>query len=694
MSLKEINIIDPGYEKLFGERLNELKKGKGSIVCVSGETGFGKTHLLNYFRLLVDTGSKPSPTSVSVQCDAPIGTFKIGNLQPMLPFSRAIEKILARTKEEKSAEKKFAKSIGMTILATLPIAGEVFYAVKELSRDWRQYKKDKSSLSFGKINTVTGEYYDSIVAFAENLPVIILIDDIHWSDIQSVELLSLFAQNIKTIPLMIVVSYRNSILQSHASPFNNFLSQSKSLKSSVFFIDLNGFSKEQTSNYIKSSLKHYKTNVQFEEWLYAQTDGIPGSLHEFMRYFENKSPFDSHGNLKSDFFTDSNIPTSVQTAFSQSVSNLSEEETNVISICSMEGREFTAYIVSQLLNTDILTAIKKLRSLQNKTGIIRSIGTQMRYGIKTTTYEFSQAYYHNLFEKSLEYEEYVALHSQIASILRQRYEEAETEVIKQEIAPYLAAHSAESGDKETAKSMLLIAAQSAQKFGSAGIIQEYYDNFTSIETVGTGEENSNPEEDVLKELLRKSQFQNQDLSLDEQSANDVYGLQNSEQQDFLAVRKTIVDYYHKGNYSAAADLAISYIESDSESLTVSDKSQLYALIIKSCIETGELEKAENYSDIALNLLEKQPDIVGESFIYNVCSILYSVKKQNDKAMTYLSEASQKALSLPPELRLLTLSNIALLMEKNKSGNAGKYYDAARKVSSALNFQEFASDVFK
>ncbi|TAL66886.1 MAG: hypothetical protein EPN82_16645 [Bacteroidetes bacterium] len=694
MKLNEINIIEPGYEKLFGECLNELRKGNGSIICVSGETGFGKTHLLNYFQELVVAGPKPVPTAVSVQCDAPIGTFKIGNLQPMLPFSRAIEKILSKTREEKSAEKKFAKSIGMTILATLPIAGEVFYAVKELSKDWRQYKKDKSSLSFGKINTVTGEYYDSIVSFAENVPIVIFIDDIHWCDIQSVELLSLFAQNITKIPLVIVVTFRKSILQSHASPFNNFLSQSKSLKNSVYNIDITGFSKEQINNYIKSTFKNYKVNQQFEEWIYAQTDGIPGSLHEFIKYFENKSPFDTHGNLKSDFFTDSNIPTTVQTAFSQSVKNLTDEETNVISICSMEGREFTAYIISQLLNTDILTAIKKLRSLQNRTGIIRSIGTQMRYGIKTTTYEFTQAYYHNLFEKSLEYEEYIALHSQIASILRQRYEEAESEILKQEIAPYLAAHSAESGDKETAKSMLLIAAQSAQKFGNAGIIQEYYDNYTSIEMPETDDSGTNPEENVLKELLRKSQMINQEQNLVEQSNNEISEKTKNDTEDFLAVRKTIVDYYHKENYKSATDLAISYLESHSNGLTVSDKSQLYAMIIKSYIESGELENAEKYCNIALDMLEKNPDIVGESFVYNVCSILFSIKKQNDKAMAFLSDASQKALSLPPELRLLTLSNIAILMDKNKSGNANKYYDAARKVSSALNFQEFASDVFK
>ena len=687
------NINFPDFDDRFTSCLNDIKKGKGSIICISGETGFGKTHLLKNY--LEQAGLKNSGVApVYVKCDAPIGSFKIGNLQPMQPFSRAIEKILSKTKEDKSAEKKLAKSIGMTILASLPLAGDVFYAVKELSKDMRQYKKDKSSLSFKNINTVTADYYDSLVSFADNIPVVLMIDDMHWCDVQSVELLLLMAQSLSRIPILIVISYRKSILQSHPSPLNNFLSHVQFNKNSTYNIDLVGFSKEQCNKFIKSSFKGYKENKKFEDWIYSQTDGIPGSVCEFIRYFENKSPFDDKGNLKSDFFSDSNIPSSVQTAFSQTVGSLSDEESNTLAICSIEGREFTAYIISKLLNTDVLTTIKKLRSLQNKTGIIRSIGTQLRYGIKSTTYEFTQAYYHNLFEKSLEYEEYIALHSQIASILKLRYEEAESELLKQEIAPYLAAHSAESGDKETAKSMLLIAAQSAQKFGNAGIIQEFYDNYSSIVLDDVDKTQSNPEEDALVEILRKSQ-----IKLTESIENGINEIPEDndkkiESQDFLAIRKTIVDYYHKANYSSACDLGVSCIESQFDSLTVSDKSQIYALVVKSYIDMGDLEKAENYCQIALNLLENSPDSVGECFIYNVCSSLYSHEKENEKALNYLTQASRKALSLPPELRLLTLSNIAILMEKSKSGNANKYYDAARKVSSALNFQEFASEVFK
>jgi len=693
MNLNNINISFPEYDELLVSCLNEVRKGKGSIICVSGETGFGKTHLLKNY--LEQAGVKNSGVApVYVQCDAPIGTFKIGNLQPMQPFSRAIEKILSKTKEEKSAEKKLAKSIGMTILASLPLAGDVFYAVKELSKDMRQYKKDKSSLSFKNINTVTADYYDSIVAFADNIPIVLMIDDMHWCDAQSVELLSLFAQSLNKIPILIIIAYRKSILQSHSSPLKNFINQVHFNKNSIHEIDLAGFSKDQCNKFIKASIKRYKDNKQFEDWIYSQTDGIPGSVSEFIRYFENKSPFDEKGNLKADFFTDSNIPTSVQTAFSQSVGNLTDEETNILAICSMEGREFTAYLISQLLNTDVLTTIKKLRSLQNKTGVIRSIGTQQRYGIKSTTYEFNQAYYHNLFEKSLEYEEYIALHSQIASILKQRYEEAESEILKQEIAPYLAAHSAESGDKETAKSMLLIAAQSAQKYGNAGIIQEFYDNYSSIDIDDTEKTGTNPEEEALVEILRKSQIKLTE-SVDNDN-NEVFedNVIKSESPDFLAIRKTIVDYYHKGNFSSALDLAISFIDTHPDLLTVSDKSQLYALITKFYIEMGDIEKASNFCETALSMLEKSPDNIGECFVYNVCSILYSLKNQNETAMKYLIEASRKALSLPPELRLLTLSNIAILMDKNKNGNANKYYDVARKVSSALNYQEFASDVFK
>ncbi len=690
MNGKLINIEVQKHKDIFLNSLTNVRKGKGSVICVSGEGGFGKTNLLNLF-LKISTTKESGVLPVYVLCDSPVGSFRVSNLQPMLPFSRAIEKILAVGKDEKTPEKRFARNIGMTVLATLPLAGEVFYAVKELSKDWRQYKKEKSSYSIKNINSVTTEYYDSLLSLSERVPIVLLLDDMHWCDAQSVELLNILTEGIEKTPLLIVFSYKLSILEAHNQALNAFIKNSGK-SASVTNIVLKGFDKEQIGKYLTEALTNYRTSPELEDWLLSQTGGIPGALHEYIKYFEQNSPFTSEGTLKKDFFNNENLPSSFQSAFEQIVGNLNEDERNTLAICSSEGREFTAFIISQLLNTDVLTSIKKLRALQNKTGIIRSKGSRLRYGLKTTTYEFTQAFYHNLFEKSLEYEEYIDLHARIAGILKQRYEESESEFVRQELAPYIAAHSNEAGDSETAKSMLLLAARAAQRFGNPDVIKEFYENFTSISSL-TESGVSGPEEEILSGMIQSFNTHEQENINGElsQTTNDKHP--EFDIHDFNTIRNAIVEYLHKSNFTAASGLAVSYLDNHNDGLELSAVAQIYALAIMSFIGLHDLNKSDTYCRNALTLVEKSDDIIAECFIYNVCSIFYSIKKDEDEAQDYLSRIARKAMSLPPELKLLTLSNMALLMDKTNPKEAAGYFDAVRKISSELNFSDFAKDVF-
>ncbi|MFC2130926.1 hypothetical protein ACFLSQ_05790 [Bacteroidota bacterium] len=342
----------------------------------------------------------------------------------------------------------------------------------------------------------------------------------------------------------------------------------------------------------------------------------------------------------------------------------------------------------------MLTTIKKLRSLQQNTGIIRSIGAHTRYGVKTTIYEFAQAFYKKYFESQLEYEENVALHGQIAAFLKQKYNEAESEALKQEIAPYLAAHSIESGDEETAKSMLLISARAAQRYGNADIVKDVYDRFTELGAI-TEEDKTNPDVMAFNEIMKNIE-NGESAVLTDDNGND-NGLSNGSgsseaQQDFIAIRKIIVEYYHNNRFNEAVDYALDYLNKNEEELRSSEKAQLFALMIKSYTESGQVELAEKYSMQAIELIEEHHDPIAECFVMNSLAVLRYNQNRKDEMFRYLKRAAQKAISLSPELRLLTLSNIALLTEEDEPLKSRRYYESVRKLASALNFEQFAEQV--
>ena len=93
---------------IFRKSLTNVRRGEGSIICIAGESGYGKSFLLDNYA--EECAKKESGVvGVMVEGQPPIGSFNVGNLQPLLPFQRALEKLLSNNVI--TPEKKFMMSI-------------------------------------------------------------------------------------------------------------------------------------------------------------------------------------------------------------------------------------------------------------------------------------------------------------------------------------------------------------------------------------------------------------------------------------------------------------------------------------------------------------------------------------------------------------------------------------------------------
>jgi hypothetical protein len=684
--------------KLFDEKLIEVRKKHGSIICLEGETGYGKSHVLNQLGLKCAEGDT-GVDAVIVETQAPIGKFQIGNLQPLLPFTRAMEKLLSRdTLKKGSAMANLIKNSGITLLASIPVTDIVFYAVKEIGRDIKQYKEEKAKAKSGNISNVAMDFFATLKKLAEKKPLVVMFDDMHWADAQSIEVLNLFAETISELPIIFVISFKKSVVLSKASPLISFIDQyaKSDVYENIVHFDIQELDSIGVHQLAKNYIEDYQRNEEFEKWLFAKSYGVPGVIVEYLKYFNVNSPFNQDWTLKEDFETGSYVPTSVQAAFSQMLEKLSEIDKNLLSICSAEGRQFTAIIVSELMNTDILSTIKLLRSIQNRSGIINSLGAKNRYGMKTTVYEFSQAFYQSFFENQLEYEEHVALHGQIANLLKKRFEETDSEAVKDAIAPYVAAHSVEAGDEETARSMLLASAQAASKTGSREIIEEAYENFRTIYGEAKGEETPSKEEFEFKEILRTEEAPG--ANSDENAGTDGAGMPfvyhgNINYDDFFEFRQSVVDDFHSGNFAECAERSYTYYSTKITDLRINEKAQLLALAVRSYCEKEDLHNAQKVNVEAMKLLEDSEDPIAECFIYNAGALMENKFGSNEKALGFLQLAATRAIELPSELKMLTLANIAHILESSGSEKHRRYLRAAKKLTEHLHFDELARDIF-
>lgn len=672
----------------LNEAVNKAKKGKGSFFIISGETGFGKSHVLEYVSDKVK--KHEGLISAFVETQQPIGHFKVGNIQPLMPFQRIVEQLLES--KNVSAEKKLAMNMAVSFLAALPGIGEIAYLAKEWKRDIKQFKGERTGKKDDE--NAADKYFEAIKKFAEKYPAVLLLDDMHWADPQSLELLKKFHQNISNMPLLIVISYKPSEVDNKGLPFFNFISEIKK-ENNAQRIDLEIYSKNEIRDACKKYFNNYKPNDEFEDWILEKSLGIPGTVHEYLDYFREYPPFGPNGELVTNFKGNEYLPASIQSIFTQKLEDLTEEERNILSLCSAEGKQFTAIIVSDLMNTDILTAIKKLRGLQNKTGIIRSIGAKKRYGIKTTVYEFTQGFYKQFFENALEYEEYTAIHGQIASLLKQKYEEAEAAEVKEQIAPYLAAHSAEAGDEKTAQSMLMETAKVAKKFGSMDIMKSAYESYKQY---GKPENDEEPDERNLEflEMMGQAGSQFSGAVPPAAAAGGTVTAEEAELStdvDYSVFKEKMIETYHKGRYKIVSQKVENYVQKNEVKLSSSRKTLLYLISAKANIEMDDHYAADNDLSTVLELVEKNGDEEMECIALNLYALLRYRENNLQKAVNFLNKAAQISFKSAPELRLLTLTNIAVLTKESDPQMSEKYFEAARKLSQQLDYKDFSSDLF-
>lgn len=637
---------------MFIGRKNELKaladftrildNKKGGLVWLNGEMGLGKTSLIRKF-FEQSTKKNSEIAHIYFECPSPVGKFKVSKLQPLSTFAPIVNRILNYSKA--GAKKKLALDMGLTFLTAIPVVGDLFYAAKEFGRDWRSYKKATEGFEDEKSSSIN-DFYSAICEFSLKQPLIIAIDDIGWMDSSSALLLEKLINDLSQLPIVIIIAHRKGIIENEVPHIGSLIKNALGTSTSIE-ITLNSMTEEEIKLWAKKHILNYSTNEEFNSKLIDASDGVPAVLNEFLAFFKDHPPFNSEKHLNESALEEDFLPQNVKSVFSENIISLLPEEKNLLAICAAEGKEFTAYMVSQLINTDILTTIKKLRELMLKAPIFRSIGLQKRYGMKTTAYCFIQSFYYEYFSDLLEYEEKIALHSQIASILKLQFDQLENDQ-KDNLAPIIAAHSEQSGDDETVQAMIKINLDSRKNLG----------------------------EEVSDEQIAHNKNINDENNIDELNIVnlvDFYGLKDAISKLFLAQK-----------YEKLITEEENIMSQISFSLLPDELILLKLIMVRAYIENGLIEEAKT----KLNHVEADigEDANNQCLLLNTKAILYNENGNHFRAIKILKTAAKISLGLSAEYHLLTLRNIANMIANEDKQLSQEYSKAADQLAESIGIR--------
>ena len=661
---------------LLHDVARSTRNGRGSIVVVTGESGFGKSFLIE--SVAEGIRSEMQTYAACVECEAPIGKIQVSSLQTLQPFIRGLEALVSANTN--AAKKRLVMNIGLSVLGLIPFAGSIFDMTKEVMRDLREYRKEQEK-SGGKssADTVVIELFQSFSSLAAENPFVLFVDDAQWLDPDSVRFLQYLQSIEQPLPFSIVIALEKSVAEKSNTPVLNWLSS----VSSERVIALAPFDIDAVRACMRDAFPGRSAFGGLDEWLLRRTSGVPLIVHEYLSYFRSRSPFREDGTPDTEVLASQSIPATLQSLLSKNIESLSEADTNLLSLCSAEGREFSLLLIAQLMNTDILSALRELKSLQFRTGLIRSMGPQARYGSKTTVYEFTQVMHHAYFYARLEHEERVELHDRIAQILKASYDTASDEMLRSQLAPYIAAHALEAGDNETASSMLLATAHTANESGNSAVIDSVrnlvgdlgFDSAASIIQAVGGTLSS-------------------ESTIDDQSSDVVFARSSLIEKECFDLRQTALEHYFNGDFESCGSILRSFRERKELVLPPHEFALLSCMHARCEIERSNVDVAAELLKSAQECILRAPDPAVQCVIDNIASIVAHRKGNDDESLAKLHEAARSAAIASDDMKLLTVSNIALALEHSDKRKARIFRRMAHQLCSALHYHDFRSAVLE
>lgn len=351
-----------GREHEFSElkdATDEWLDGRGQIVSIIGEAGIGKSRLVRELReyldarcLMLDTGYKKDNPASSIQ--NPASTLEgrcvsIGQPISYWPFLDILRTYFGLS-EDDSAE---------------AIATKVTEAVKRIfpqsADDILPFLGNLLSIRFGnelddRLKFATPEQIrhqtlmqlrDLFRTLADKQPLLLILEDLHWADSLSLDLLSLLMDELTHTPLMLLCVYRPE--KEHPVSHLSDQAQRKCLDRYTE-INLKKLSTIESRQLVDELLTIDNLPESVKNMILAKSEGNPFFIEEVIRsLIDRDMVFRESERWKArDGVSEIDVPDTIQSVILARVDRLQAEAKYVLQCASVIGRLFKYRLLEHL----------------------------------------------------------------------------------------------------------------------------------------------------------------------------------------------------------------------------------------------------------------------------------------------------------------------------------------------------------
>jgi ABC-type oligopeptide transport system substrate-binding subunit/class 3 adenylate cyclase len=449
------------------EALDALRAGRGGVLVVAGDAGIGKSRLLNELRELAE---REGTSWLEGRC------VSYGESLPYWPFRDLLRgewigaggdepELRVRVGLRRRLEQLFGEGFAAELY---PYLGGLLEVALE-----REAAARTSQLSPEALQWRTFEVVGQLFArLAEDAPLVVSIEDLHWADPTSVLLLEQLLSLAEEAPVLLVLSLRPERdhaawgLREHAS---------REFPHLVREIDLGPLG-DSDGELLAALVAPATLPAELERRVLEAADGNPFFLEELVRSLADVGALvRADDGWRFDHAVEVEVPPTVEKVILARVDRLSAQARDLVTAASALGRTFALPLLEGVIDEDAGEALHELQRL----GLLRQ---SRRW--PQPEYRFRHALIQETAYRTLLAEQRTRLHRRAAEWLEERYAGREGEVLG-----LLAYHWLRAEDEAKAADYLLRAGDKARlEYALDEAIEHYRDLLPLLEQRGERQE--------------------------------------------------------------------------------------------------------------------------------------------------------------------------------------------------------------
>ena len=246
------------------------------------------------------------------------------------------------------------------------------------------------------------------IRVAAHQPLLVIIEDLHWSDDTSLEWLLILARRVASTSIFLVLSYRGDELHPGLAHMLASLDRER-IADEIRLTALNEAEVDALLRVIFDQRRPIRSD--FLSALYTLTEGNPFFIEEILKSLITAGDiFYARGQWDRKPLGELNIPRTVQIAVRQRADRLHQDSKRVLTLAAVVGRRFDFDLLQRLTGHDETTLLDLIKSL---------IAAQLVVEESAETFAFRHALTREALYSDLLARERRTLHGAIATALEQ-----------------------------------------------------------------------------------------------------------------------------------------------------------------------------------------------------------------------------------------------------------------------------------